>query len=306
MRLFEAIIEANHRAIAGDEKAGLHPAEFADSLPVASLTCIDVRLNPLIPEVLGIPEEHFIWLRNAGNIITGPLSSTMRSLALACAVKGGKEIVIIGHTDCQVCKTTTMQLLERFKNIGVERSLLPENISEYFGMFASERQNVIKACDFVRHSPLIGPQIPVHGLLVDITTGKLEWLVNGYQTFATMSGRWNEAVKSAGETVDKLKSLADFQIGEMKFPETRIGEVVTKAGDWLSQQVGALELKQAEASAEKQPASRAVNIAKQVVQFAETHWPKPGDEEPPASGQRLRIPLPPLIRPKPIPRKGKK
>jgi carbonic anhydrase len=294
MRLFEAIIEANHRAVAGDEKAGLHPAEFADSLPVASLTCIDARLNPLIPEVLGIPEEQFIWLRNAGNIITSSLSSTMRSLALACAVKGAKEIAILGHTDCQVCKTTTMQLLERFKHLGIERNLLPENLSEYFGMFASERQNVIKACDFVRRSPLIGRQIPVHGVIVDIGTGKLEWLVNGYQTFATMSDKWNEAVKSAGETVDRLKSLTDFQIGEMKFPESKIGEAVTKAGDWLSHRLGELETKP-EAIGEKQPVAKAINIAKQVVQFAETHWPKPEAEEP-----QSKHPLPPPIRPKPI------
>ncbi|HEY9171605.1 MAG TPA: hypothetical protein VI136_04900, partial [Verrucomicrobiae bacterium] len=85
MRLFEAILDANHRAVGGDTSAGLRPAEHESSLPVAALTCIDARLNPLIPEVLGIPEEQFIWLRNAGNIITSPLSSTMRSLALACA-----------------------------------------------------------------------------------------------------------------------------------------------------------------------------------------------------------------------------
>ena len=113
MRLFEAIIDANHRAVAGDQHAGLHPAEFESELPIVALTCIDVRLNPLLPEVLGVPKEQFIWLRNAGNIITGPLSSTMRSLALACAVKGGKEIAIIGHTDCQVGKTTTMELIDR-------------------------------------------------------------------------------------------------------------------------------------------------------------------------------------------------
>jgi len=34
MHLFEAIIDANHRAVAGDNSAGLHPAEFADALPV--------------------------------------------------------------------------------------------------------------------------------------------------------------------------------------------------------------------------------------------------------------------------------
>jgi len=295
MRLFETIIEANHRAIAGDEKAGLHPADFTNALPVASLTCIDTRLNPLIPEVLGIPEEQFIWLRNAGNIITGPLSSTMRSLALACAVKGAREIAIIGHTDCQVCKTTTMQLLDRFKSIGVERNLLPENISEYFGMFASERQNVIKACEFVRHSPLIGREIPVHGLLADIGTGKLEWLVNGYQTFATMSDKWHEVVKSAGETVDRLKSLTDFQIGGTKFPETKIGEVATKVGDWLSQKVGELEVKPEPGEARK-PVEKAVNIAKQVVEFADTHWSKAGEEPAPISPPRPKIPLPPPIR----------
>ena len=110
----------------------------------------------------------------------------MRSLALACAVKGGKEIAIIGHTDCQVGKTTTMELIDRFRALGVERHLLPANVNEFFGMFASERANVIKAVDTVRQSPLIGPKIPVHGLLVDIETGKVEWLVNGYQTLDTM------------------------------------------------------------------------------------------------------------------------
>src|SRR6266536_2453256 len=128
MRLMESIIDANHRALAGDTSAGLHPAEFADSLPLVALTCIDVRLNALLPQVLGVPPEQFIWLRNAGNIITGPQSSTMRSLSLACAVKGGKEIAIIGHTDCQVCKTTTMQLLERLRDSGVEGHVLPANL----------------------------------------------------------------------------------------------------------------------------------------------------------------------------------
>ena len=226
MRLFEAILDANHRAIAGDEKAGLHPKEYADSLPVVALTCIDPRLNPLIPEVLGIPEEQFIWLRNAGNIITGPLSSTMRSLALACAIKGGREILILGHTDCKVGQTSVMQLTERLRALGIDRARLPENLTEYFGVFGSERQNVIKAAELVRSSPLIGPNIPVHGVLVDIRSGRLEWLVNGYDTLgkpvaAALAGPPLKAIE------DWMK-LVPFQIGEMKFPETKIGEYAAK------------------------------------------------------------------------------
>src|SRR5258706_8518824 len=135
MRLFEAIIDANHRAVAGDASAGLRPADFADHLPIIALTCIDPRLNALFPNVLGIPADQFIWMRNAGNIVTAPLSSTMRSLALACAVKGGQEIAVIGHTDCQVCKTTTMHLLDLLKTAGGERTRLSEKPNKVFGRF---------------------------------------------------------------------------------------------------------------------------------------------------------------------------
>ncbi len=243
MRLFEAIIDANHRAIAGDATAGVRVNEFAGELPVIALTCVDPRLNALFPNVLGLPGEQFIWLRNAGNIISGPLSSTMRSIALSCVVKGGKEIAIIGHTDCGVSKTTTMQLLQAFEAMGVKRHLLPENLNEFFGMFSSFRQNVIKACAIARQSPLIGPKVPVHGLLVDTETGKLEWLVNGYENFGGAAGQWNEAVKSAEHSVDMLKSLPEFKIGEMKFPDTKIGEAITQGGDWLEKKLEKLEIK---------------------------------------------------------------
>ncbi len=201
----------------------------------------------------------------------------MRSLALACAVKGGKEIAIIGHTDCLVAKTTTMQLIDRLRAMGVERHLLPDNINEYFGIFSSERQNIMKACEIVRSSPLIGPKIPVHGLLVDIETGKVEWLVNGYQALETIGSRWSEVVKSGGQTVDALKSLADFKIGEMKFPETKIGGTVTKAEDWLADKMRQLETKPPESVPEATPAA-----------------PPP------------RIPLPPPIRPRMHLHKGPK
>lgn len=306
MRLFEAIIEANHKAAAG-ESAGLRPAEYADALPIAALTCIDARLNPLIPEVLGVPEEQFIWLRNAGNIITGPQSSTMRSLSLACAVKGAEEICIIGHTDCLVCKTSTMQLLEKLQALGVERHLLPDNVNEYFGMFGSERQNVIKACEIVRSSALIGPKIPVHGLLLDIQTGRLEWLVNGYEKWATMSDRWNDVVKSAGETVDKLKTLADFNIGEMKFPETKIGETVVKATDWFADKIEDLHIRPTDAPPTEAapPPSTVTSVAGQLIDLAQKHWPRPEQRPKSASGVPPKIPTPPPIRVRTHPRDGR-
>lgn len=224
MRLFEAIVDANHRALNGDLSAGVHVGDYTDELPIVALTCIDPRLSRLFPGVLGVPSDQFIWLRNAGNILTGPTSSTMRSIALACAIKGGREIAVIGHTDCQVRKTTISQLTERFKSLGVGRQNLPENMTDFFGLFASERQNVIRGVEFVRQSPLIGHHVVVQGLLVDVETGKLEWIVNGYQAPA-QSGATPMALRmpELGNIMGEVPAAA-FNLGEMKFPESKIGE----------------------------------------------------------------------------------
>lgn len=209
--------------------------EFAGALPLTALTCVDPRLNHLLPDALGLPEEQFIWLRNAGNIITGPLSSTMRSLALSCAVKGGKEIAIIGHADCQICKTTMLQLLDRLGTLGVDRHQLPENLVEYFGLFGSERQNVIRAVELVRSSPLIGPKIPVHGLMIDVTSGRLESVANGYEVpdTAKVAGKAGELFAAAGQTLNRLTQIGDVVAEELKLPTSKIGEFGATASDWL-------------------------------------------------------------------------
>ncbi len=186
MRLVETMMDANRRFVRGETDAAVNVSELAasgdhlPSLPVVALTCIDPRLNRLLPHALGIAEEDFIWLRNAGNIIFGTTSTMMRTLALACALKQGKEIIILGHTECRVRQTTVLELTRRFQELGIERHMLPDDLVDFFGLFASERQNVLKAVGFARASALIGPRVPVHGMLIDIHTGALEWVVNGY------------------------------------------------------------------------------------------------------------------------------
>ncbi len=181
MRLMEAIVAANHAAVEGRAAE----AEFhfqADSLPLAALTCIDPRLNKLFPGSLGLTAEQFIWLRNAGNVITSPTSSTVRSLALAIFLKGAQELAVIGHTDCRMTKLDTTELLKRMQAAGISRGALPiPNLTDFFGLFSSEKPNVIKAVGFIRTSPVIPHAIPVHGLLIDTTTGRLEWVINGYE-----------------------------------------------------------------------------------------------------------------------------
>ena len=190
-----------------------------------------------------------------------------------------------------------MQLLEKFKALGVERSRLPDNLNEFFGTFGSERQNVIKACDIIRHSPLIGPKIPVHGLLVDTETGKLDWIVNGYQTLEMAAGLPAAPANSIGQPADKL---GQFNIGEMKFPEGKIGEMAAQAEDWMKQKAAQTEARAAEDVAKS--AEEVTKVAAQAAAYAEKHWPRtPGQTPPPSLPPK--IPLPPPIRPRIIVRR---
>lgn len=235
MRLFEAVFAANQRALAGDRSAGVRIADYADEVPVIALTCIDPRLNRLLPGVLGLPEDNFIWLRNAGNIVTGPLSSTMRSISLACAIKGGREIAVIGHTDCQVAKTSASTLLEKFQALGIDRSQLPDNIdvAAYFGLFAGERLHVIRAVEVIRSSPLIGPRTIVQGLLVDTSTGGLEWVVNGYeqQVLQKPVGVADIPFPTLDWAIGSGAGGKAFQYGEMKSQNPAIGESEKKSDE---------------------------------------------------------------------------
>jgi carbonic anhydrase len=180
-----------------------------------------------------LPEDNFIWLRNAGNIVTGPLSSTMRSISLACAIKGGREIAVIGHTDCQVALTNAAGLLEKFRALGIERNKLPDNIdvAEYFGLFAGERQHVIKAVEVIRSSPLISPRTIVQGLLVDTFTGGLEWVVNGYeqQLLQKPVSPSDAPFPALDWVIGSGAGSNAFQFGEMKSSNSAIGETEKKA-----------------------------------------------------------------------------
>jgi carbonic anhydrase len=127
-----------------------------------------------------------------------------------------------------------MTLLDRLATLGVDRHRMPENLTEYFGLFGTERQNVIRGVDFVRASPLIGAKIPVHGLLIDLKTGRLEWIVNGYQNLdAVVTGKVGELFKKADQTFDAFARIGSTAAEELKLPESKIGEIVSTARDLL-------------------------------------------------------------------------
>jgi carbonic anhydrase len=210
----------------------------------------------------------------------------MRSLALACAVKGGKELSVIGHTDCRVRQVSVNQLIESFRALGINRASLPDNLVEFFGLFGSERQNVMNGVNHIRQSPLISPKIPVHGLIVDIETGRLEWLVNGYQHLDATTHRASPLLQKIEHAKEAIGELVNFNLGDMKFPNVKIGDLVMDPQTWRSE---VQQIKQSVQDAARQAWLSEVQVIKQSANVA---GGEAGSQEPQAP------PGPPPVYPK--------
>jgi hypothetical protein len=100
-------------------------------------------------------------------------------------------------------------------------------------------------------------------------------------------------VASASHRLDTLKSLTDVEIGGIRFPDTKIGDTVTKAEDWLSGKLREIESKLPPAAPEAQPATPP-KIP--VVRATVASWRR--DQERAKSAAPPRMPLPQPLRPK--------
>ena len=91
---------------------------------IAIVTCTDPRLSN-IEQMLGLAEGDVDMIRNFGTVID---DDAVRSLVLSTRLLGGREIMIINHTDCGMLRFTDNELEERLrKETGGRRSPRPSS-----------------------------------------------------------------------------------------------------------------------------------------------------------------------------------
>src|SRR5216683_6533838 len=172
-----------------------HNERFAESqrLPVighaprkrmAVVTCMDCRLVRMFEQALGLERGDVLELRTAGATISDPereggASDLIRSLAGGIYLLGVREIAVIGHTQCGLAHANSTVLTASMQALGVNPQELIEKeelgLVSWLGAFDDVRVNVKEVVKVIRSSPYL-PKIPVHGLVIDINTGKLEMI----------------------------------------------------------------------------------------------------------------------------------
>lgn len=186
MSILDEILEANKLFVKQLPEEFIDYCPWTSKLPkreIAIFTCMDTRLVDFLEPALGIKRGEGKVIKNAGNSITGPFEATIRSLVVSIFELGVKEILVIGHMDCGIAHTTSKSLIKKMMDRGISFDaikMIEKELEDWIDHFHHPIDNVEESVRKIRMNPLIPKDVPVHGLIFNPQTGKIEIVVDGY------------------------------------------------------------------------------------------------------------------------------
>ena len=185
MTLLAEILDHNKEFV----DAGEYVQFFSDKFPnrgLAILSCMDARIIELLNEALGLKNGDAKMIKNAGALVTHPWGSVMRSLLVAVFELRCKEIMVVAHYDCGMRGLSSAHVLEKAEASGISATSIETlrnaaiDLDGWLTGFDDVGQSVRHSVEMIRNHPLMPKSVPVHGLVIHPTTGKLDLMVNGY------------------------------------------------------------------------------------------------------------------------------
>ena len=185
MSILSDILEHNAGFVERREYEPFRTDQFPDKRMVI-LSCMDTRLVELLPHAMNFRNGDVKMIKNAGAIVSHPFGSVMRSILVAVYELGAAEVAIVGHHDCGMTGLNAGRVLAKARERGVPDAVLATlrhagiDMEKWLAGFESAEVGVRQSVEIVRQHPLLPAGVPVHGLIIDPATGKLDLLSDGY------------------------------------------------------------------------------------------------------------------------------
>ncbi|WP_232698793.1 beta-class carbonic anhydrase [Brevibacillus daliensis] len=179
------ILEYNQAFVKNEEYKKFQTTKFPDKRMVV-ISCMDTRLVELLPHALNVKNGDAKIIKTAGGIVSHPFGSVMRSILVAIYELQAEEVIVVGHHDCGMSAIDPTAFLEKVKQRGIsshDLDLLKNsglNLEKWLGGFDCVSDAVKTSVQMIDKHPLLPRSLPVHGLIIDPATGKLDVVVNGY------------------------------------------------------------------------------------------------------------------------------
>jgi carbonic anhydrase len=153
------------RALAENERYAAQFDQSALPLPpgrkLAVLACMDARLT--VEDALGLRTGDAHIIRNAGGLAT---DDAIRSLVISQQLLGTEEVIVIEHTGCGMLT---------FRDDEVRQDIAARtgaDVDLSLGAFEDLEANLHAQVTRIRSHPWI-KDVPVHGLVYEVETGRL-------------------------------------------------------------------------------------------------------------------------------------
>lgn len=185
MKILEEILTYNEKFVHEKSYEAYSTTKFPDKR-IVILSCMDTRLTELLPKAMNLRNGDAKIIKSAGAMIAHPFGGIMRSLLVAVYELQADEVYIIGHYDCGMSSVNVDRVIHSMIERGISEDTFEMlqysgiDLEDWLRGFENVTESVSESVDAVRHHPLMDKKVPVHGLVVDPHTGKLDIIVNGY------------------------------------------------------------------------------------------------------------------------------
>ena len=185
-KLLSEILDFNEKFVENHEYERYETTKYPNKKMVI-LTCMDTRLLELLPKALNLGNGDAKLIKDAGGLLSHPFGSVMRSILIALYQLKAQEVLVIAHYDCGMSGLKAEPVLESMKARGISQETIDTltysgiDIKNWLHGFDSVTESVEHSVEIIKNHPLMPKDVPVHGLVIDPKTGKLDLIVDGYQ-----------------------------------------------------------------------------------------------------------------------------
>ncbi len=181
--LLENMLEYNRKFVE-DGQPIREPSLYPNKNAVV-LTCMEPQIESLLRNALDLQDGDVEMIKNAGGFVSDPYDSVMRSLLIAVYERRADEVFVIGHYGCWMKDFDAEAAIERMKLQGVSEESMEgfnnnKGLAEWLNGSQQVEEMVRTSVSTIENHPLLPEDTPVHGLIVDPSTGKLDVIVYGF------------------------------------------------------------------------------------------------------------------------------
>lgn len=185
MTRLEEILQFNHHFIERKEYEQYQTSGLPDKKLVI-VSCMDTRLTELLPKAMDLANGDAKFVKNAGAVVSHPFGSVMRSILIAVYELSAEEICVVGHYGCGMSNIHPQQTIDKMIQRGIPETTIETlaaagiHLPKWLHGFDSVEESVRNSVLVIRNHPLLPKDVPVHGLVIDPDTGRLDVVERGY------------------------------------------------------------------------------------------------------------------------------